>query len=87
MRGLLVGTCLSTAAMFAAGSAYANEELIKLSQDPKQWVMQAGDYANTRYSKLDQINARTMSASSRWPGPSRPACCAATRARRSWSAT
>jgi PQQ-dependent dehydrogenase (methanol/ethanol family) len=57
MRRLLVGTCLSTAALVAAGSAYANEELIKLSQDPKQWVMPAGDYANTRHSKLKQITA------------------------------
>jgi lanthanide-dependent methanol dehydrogenase len=37
-------------------SALANDELIKLSTDPNQWVMPAGDYANTRYSKLDQIN-------------------------------
>ncbi len=57
MRRLLVGTCLSTAALVAAGSAYANEELIKLSQDPKQWVMPAGDYANTRHSALKQITA------------------------------
>jgi alcohol dehydrogenase (cytochrome c) len=30
---------------------------MKLTQDPNQWVLQTGDYANTRYSKLDQINA------------------------------
>src|SRR3954471_10473047 len=35
----------------------ANEEVQKLTQDPNQWVLQTGDYANTRYSKLDQINA------------------------------
>jgi alcohol dehydrogenase (cytochrome c) len=29
----------------------------KLTQDQNQWVIQTGDYANTRYSKLDQINA------------------------------
>jgi lanthanide-dependent methanol dehydrogenase len=57
MRRLLVGTCLGSAAMVAAGSAYANDELIKLSQDPKQWVMPAGDYANTRHSNLKQITA------------------------------
>jgi lanthanide-dependent methanol dehydrogenase len=57
MRRLLVGTCLSTAALVAAGSTYANEELIKLSQDPKQWVMPAGNYANTRHSTLKQITA------------------------------
>jgi PQQ-dependent dehydrogenase (methanol/ethanol family) len=57
MRRLLVGTCLSTAALVAAGSSCANEELIKLSQDPKQWVMPAGNYANTRHSALKQITA------------------------------
>ncbi len=57
MRRLLVGTCLGTVALVAAGSSYANEELIKLSQDPKQWVMPAGNYANTRHSNLKQITA------------------------------
>jgi PQQ-dependent dehydrogenase (methanol/ethanol family) len=41
----------------AAGSVYANEELIKLSQDAKQWVMPAANYANTRHSTLKQITA------------------------------
>src|SRR5919205_2831661 len=39
-----------------AGGASANDELIKLSKDPNQWVMPAGNYANTRYSALNQIN-------------------------------
>src|SRR2546426_12366444 len=39
-----------------AGGASANDELIKLSKDPNQWVMPTGDYANTRYSQLNQIN-------------------------------
>jgi lanthanide-dependent methanol dehydrogenase len=60
MRRLLVGTCLSTVALVAAGSTYANEELIKLSQDPKQWVMPAGNYANTRHSALKQITAANV---------------------------
>ena len=47
-------------AAFAAGGAYANDELIKMSQNPKDWVMPAGDYANTRYSKLNQINAANV---------------------------
>jgi alcohol dehydrogenase (cytochrome c) len=40
----------------AAGGASANDELIKLSKDPNQWVMPTGNYANTRYSELNQIN-------------------------------
>jgi PQQ-dependent dehydrogenase (methanol/ethanol family) len=31
-----------------------------MSQNPKDWVMPAGDYANTRYSKLNQINASNV---------------------------
>ena len=57
MRRFLIGTALSTTAMLAAGSVYANDELNKLSQDAKQWVMPAGNYANTRYSTLKQITA------------------------------
>lgn len=52
MCRFLVSTCLCTAAVFAASASYANEELIRLSQDAKQWVMPAGNYANTRYSTL-----------------------------------
>jgi len=32
------------------------DQLLELQKDDKQWVMPAGDYANTRYSELDQIN-------------------------------
>jgi len=38
-----------------AGAASGNDELSKLSRDPNQWVMPSGDYANTRYSTLNQI--------------------------------
>jgi lanthanide-dependent methanol dehydrogenase len=43
-------TCVS------ANAALANDELMKLASDAKNWAMPTGDYANTRYSKLDQIN-------------------------------
>jgi PQQ-dependent dehydrogenase (methanol/ethanol family) len=59
MRQLFVTTCLGVTAMFAV-NAQANDELLKLSQDAKQWVMPTGDYANTRYSKLNQINAQNV---------------------------
>ncbi|RVH89020.1 PQQ-dependent dehydrogenase, methanol/ethanol family [Sinorhizobium meliloti] len=36
--------------------AFANDDLQKLIDDPNQWAIQTGDYANLRYSKLDQIN-------------------------------
>src|SRR5689334_15015302 len=60
MRHLALTACLGVAAVFAV-NAQANDELIKMSQDPKGWVMPTGDYANTRYSKLNQINAQNVS--------------------------
>jgi lanthanide-dependent methanol dehydrogenase len=60
MRKVLSAACIGTMATFAVGVAYANEELIKMSQNPKDWVQPAGDYANTRYSKLNQINASNV---------------------------
>ncbi len=57
MRKYLLTTCVGALAVFATGGANANDELIKMSQNPKDWVMPTGDYANTRYSKLKQINS------------------------------
>jgi PQQ-dependent dehydrogenase (methanol/ethanol family) len=60
MRRLLLSTCLSAAAVLAGGPTQANDELTKMSQNPKDWVMPTGDYANHRYSKLNQINAQNV---------------------------
>ncbi|MGJ4948048.1 lanthanide-dependent methanol dehydrogenase XoxF5 [Bradyrhizobium sp. HKCCYLS20291] len=60
MRRVLLATCLTSVAALAAGGAWASEELVKMSANPKDWVMPAGDYANTRYSKLNQINAQNV---------------------------
>src|SRR5919198_410502 len=60
MRRILLATCLGSMATFAAGGVLANEELNKMSQNPKDWVMPTGDYANSRYSKLNQINASNV---------------------------
>jgi PQQ-dependent dehydrogenase (methanol/ethanol family) len=60
MRKVLSVACLGAMATFAVGVAYANEELSKMAQNPKDWVMPAGDYANTRYSKLNQITAANV---------------------------
>jgi len=47
-------------ALVAAGSALANEDLATLSANPNNWAMQAGDFANHRYSPLQQINASNV---------------------------
>jgi PQQ-dependent dehydrogenase (methanol/ethanol family) len=49
LAGLLAGTAL-------AGAAIANDSVLTLQSNPNGWVLQTGDYANTRYSKLSQIN-------------------------------
>ena len=50
-RWLLAGAALTMSA-----SAMANEELLKLQEDPNYWVMPSGNYAGWRYSELKQIN-------------------------------
>jgi lanthanide-dependent methanol dehydrogenase len=60
MRKFLLMSCVGGAALLANSAAFANDELIALSKDPKQWVMPTGDYANRRFSKLDQINTRNV---------------------------
>ncbi|GLK80703.1 lanthanide-dependent methanol dehydrogenase XoxF5 [Methylopila turkensis] len=40
--------------------AMANDSVTTILKDPKQWGIQTGDYANTRYSKLDQITAKNV---------------------------
>src|SRR5258707_3850777 len=57
MRNFLLTTCMGAVAVFATGAAHANDELIRMSQNPKDWVMPTGDYANQRFSKLKQITA------------------------------
>src|SRR5262252_2823370 len=46
---LTMSSAISAAALLAAGPLYA--------QSANDWTMPAGDYANTRYSTLNQINA------------------------------
>ncbi|HZZ60128.1 MAG TPA: methanol/ethanol family PQQ-dependent dehydrogenase [Roseiarcus sp.] len=59
MRSTVLFASLAGLAL-APSLAGAQEDLQKLSQDPKQWVMASRDYANTRFSPLDQINASNV---------------------------
>ena len=58
---LLGCTMLGVASLSLPSPASANDELLKLQGDANQWVMPTGNYANTRYSTLDQINATNAS--------------------------
>src|SRR5229473_7107303 len=41
----------------AASVTLANSDVEKLTANPNNWAMQAGDMYNQRYSKLNQVNA------------------------------
>jgi alcohol dehydrogenase (cytochrome c) len=45
---------------FSAGAVWAQDDLAARSQDNRQWPMAAKNYANTRYSALDQINTQNV---------------------------
>lgn len=58
---------LSTATALAVGlfavstaSVFANDDLVAKMGDSKNWAIQTGDYANHRYSKLNEINSSNV---------------------------
>ena len=59
-RFLVVTTSIFGLTAVQGSAVRADEALDQLAKDPKQWVMQQGDNANTRYSKLKQINASNV---------------------------
>ncbi len=58
---MLACTVMTGMAALSAAPASANDELLRLQADKNQWVMPTGNYANQRYSELDQINASNAS--------------------------
>ncbi|MFC7704158.1 methanol/ethanol family PQQ-dependent dehydrogenase [Plastorhodobacter daqingensis] len=47
--------------MLSAAPLFANESVMEGIGDSTQWAIQTGDYANTRFSELDQINRDNVS--------------------------
>ena len=58
MKRLLIGS--TVAALLCAGSASANESVLRDTANANQWAIQTGDYANTRYSSLKEINRHNV---------------------------
>ena len=57
MLKTITKAALASSLLVALGaSAHANDKLQQMAQDASQWVMPTGNYANQRYSTLDQIN-------------------------------
>lgn len=46
---------IAASLLLSAAPVLANDSVASHIADPTQWAIQTGDYANTRYSKLDQI--------------------------------
>ncbi len=59
MQKILLTASLGAMLAGMALPAMAGDEA-KLQQDPKQWVIPGGDYANTRFSKLKQVNSSNV---------------------------
>jgi PQQ-dependent dehydrogenase (methanol/ethanol family) len=53
-------TCTLGLLAYATAPALANDSVKELVKNPKNWAMQQGDYANHRYSTLDQINTKNV---------------------------
>ncbi len=54
MKKLTLLTC--GIVLTGATAALANDDLMTQMDNPAQWAIQTGDYANQRYSELDKIN-------------------------------
>ena len=54
MTHVLKGAAL--ALLVSSSALMANDSVTEAIKNPAQWAIQTGDYANTRYSTLDQIN-------------------------------
>jgi glucose dehydrogenase len=60
MQRSLFAICLAAGTALGLVSASANEGLQKLIDNPANWAIQTGDYANHRYSELKQINKNNV---------------------------
>ncbi len=60
MRLLSTFFIATLVALVGTSNLHANSMLMKMSDDPNQWVMPTGNYANHRYSSLDQITASNV---------------------------
>lgn len=52
----ILAVSIGGALCISSGLASANDEVAALSADANNWAMPTGNYANHRYSELDQIN-------------------------------
>jgi len=58
MRKILLGA--AAALLASTGMSMANDSVMSGTKNPNGWVIQTGDYANTRHSTLSQINRENV---------------------------
>jgi PQQ-dependent dehydrogenase (methanol/ethanol family) len=58
MRKILLGA--AAALLASTGMSMANDSVLSGTKNPNGWVIQTGDYANTRHSTLSQINRENV---------------------------
>ncbi len=56
----MLKTGLVATLLLSSAPVFANDSVLKATDDPKQWAIQTGDYANTRYSELNQITRENV---------------------------
>jgi PQQ-dependent dehydrogenase (methanol/ethanol family) len=60
MRKLFLMSGVGLAALVTCNAAFAADDLLKMSENSKDWVIPAGNYASQRYSGLKQITAENV---------------------------
>src|SRR5271166_3471551 len=60
MRNYLLMSCVAATALLASGAAFANEDLMALQKNAKNWALPTGDYSNHRFSELNQITNKNV---------------------------
>ncbi len=58
---ILMASLISVSSLALVRPVMAQDMDTKLTQNPAEWVIPAGDYAGNRYSKLDQITSQNAS--------------------------
>ncbi len=61
MKRILLATTIAMGVVVGhAGTAQANDSVVQATANSSNWAIQTGDYANTRFSNLAQINAANV---------------------------
>src|SRR3546814_12369126 len=60
MQRIKLMVASTAVALMASSAALANDELLKMQENPNEWVLPTGNYAHWRYSELDEITKENV---------------------------